>query len=73
MCKKLFKPKLPKVKEAPPPPSPSPAATNVPEVKEDADAERRRARRGGRAATILTGALGDTSAAPSVAKTLLGQ
>lgn len=59
---------------APPPASPKAPERSDAEVQAAAAAERARARQArGRAATILTGGAGDTSAAPTAAKILLGQ
>jgi hypothetical protein len=59
---------------APPPPPPVPTLDNNADVQNAANAERQRLLRArGRAATILTGALGDTSTAPSAVKRLLGE
>ena len=67
MC--LSTPKVPS-----PPPPPPPAAEDDEAIRARLDAERRRLRLArGRAATILTGGLGDPQAAVSTAKTLLGQ
>lgn len=58
----------------PPPPPPAPTPENNPAVDTAAAAERQRLLRArGRAATILTGGLGDTSAVPSAVKKLLGE
>jgi hypothetical protein len=58
---------------APSAPPPIPTADNA-AVDAAASAERQRLLRArGRAATILTGGLGDTSAAPSAVKRLLGE
>jgi hypothetical protein len=51
-----------------------PTADNTAAVDDAAAAERQRLLRArGRAATILTGGLGDTSVAPSAVKRLLGE
>ena len=59
---------------SPPPLPPIPTPDSTPEIQAAAVAERERLRRAcGRAATILTGGLGDTSLAPSAIKRLLGE
>lgn len=56
-----------------PPPVPAAPTKSDAEVQDAALRERNRARMArGRASTILSGASGDTSAAPTAAKTLLG-
>ena len=58
-----------------PAPTPLPAPASVPTIDDAAAAQAARtqaAQRRGRAATILTGATGDPTAAPVSAKTLLG-
>lgn len=60
---------------APPPPTPAPPAPteNAAEVTAARDRERRRiALAAGKKSTMLTGADGDTSAAPTTMKSLLG-
>jgi hypothetical protein len=65
----LFAPKPPKLPPGPPAPTP-----DSPEVLAAKAAElERRKKRQGFASTILTGATGVLSPAPTVAKTLLGQ
>lgn len=67
MC--LSTPKVPS-----PPPPPPVAAEDDEAIRARQDAERRRLRLArGRSATILTGGLGDSQAAVSIRKTLLGQ
>lgn len=61
-----FKSKTPKVKD---PPDPSIAQREAEQVGAD---ERRRLSAGGRASTILTGPLGDTSEATVARNVLLG-
>lgn len=64
--------KKPDAPTPPPPPPPAPTE-NVAEVTAARDKERRRMAAGlGKKSTMLTGALGDTSAAPVQQKTLLG-
>lgn len=59
---------------SPPAPPPIPTPDNTPAIQAAAAAERERLRRArGRASTILTGGLGDTSFAPSAIKRLLGE
>lgn len=65
----------PRVPDPPPPPPPPPAAPTVNEAEVTAarDRERRRILSSqGMRSTILTGALGDTSNAPTGQKVLLG-
>ncbi len=60
---------------APPPPA-APSATKADTVSADGDAEaarRSRLRAQGRSANIVTGGLGDTTAANTAARTLLGR
>ncbi len=58
---------------APPPLPPEPTRDDA-DIQAKAEAERRRIRLArGRASTIATGGLGDTSPAPTAAKILLGQ
>lgn len=58
---------------APQPPPPAPVDDSAALAKQNAAAEEQRKRgNSGRAATILTSPLGDTSSAPSASKTLLG-
>lgn len=64
----IFSPSIPKPKPAPPAPTPT-----DPMVQQIAEAQAAQAASAaGRMSTILTGGLGDTSAAPVVQKQLLG-
>jgi len=72
MCVGSSRPRMPDPPPPPPPPAPTPTVDDA-EVVKSRDRERRRiALAQGMRSTILTGALGDTTQAPTGQKTLLG-